>query len=1344
MAIVYRVVDQSSGEELALKQLVLRTKRVARQLRAHFEREFYVLAQLSHPSVIAVHDFGVESTGPYYTMELLDGDDLSAQAPLEFGRACQLALQLCSSLSLLHSRKLIHRDIGPRNVRCTKSGSAKLIDFGAMAPMGPGAQVVGTPSFVAPEVLRRMPLDARTDLFSLGATLYFALTGRKPFAARNFSELDEAWREPPLPPSHLAPEIPEALDALVLSLLRIDPAQRPRSAFEVIQRLTAIAGITQAEPEQIAQAYLSTPELVGRDAEVQRFRQRLDGALHGDGGTLLLEGEPGLGRSRLLEMCSVEAKQAGFAVLCVNGRAASRISLSSAFALAERALEQLPELALSCASQDQLEALFDTSDGADAPGPARPRLRALPQLLSERGGAQAALGQWLHNLCAVKPLLLAVDDIERIDDSSLAWITTFARHQGPRRMLIVATLDSSTEASARPALGLLREQAVQAKLSPLSRAQTEELFASMFAGAPNVALVSDRVHRVAAGNLRESLALVRYMLDVRLIRYAEATWLLPSELALSQLPASVEDTLRARVARLPELARFIAQTQALTFDGPWTRDDYHRLAATHRQEEIASALATLVEQGVLIANGATYTLSNLGLKASLAAGIDPAEIANHHHVLAELCVSSGRHVIVEVHHRLRAGAVERALDRLAALLVRTSDVSSLYEWSSVERLSVAALLEHAIVLAGERKRPAREIFEIRQRLVELGQTTTETLHQRHAGPFREQLERDAGVTDYWSASPERPHAERLQEALATAAARYESASTLERVYRPREALYLLVHLFVMGSTFAIRASDTAYFAGWLARLEPFAGISPLLDALFRYASAIPHAHYGGQPALARARFLEVHDRFERLTGEEFPYFDQKQHSVLALLAVLAVTLGDRDAEQRIEAMARAPLQRMRALHLRRMLCVFDGDTRGAEHSRREAELLAIQTGGRGLVPAPPLLDLCAQLHAGDLAGVKHVADRIEELAKTATGWRALHHVAQAAFQRLRGDFSAALEAVERGLALIDPTCVDPLPQLNVWALAASEYVSVLFDLGRFDRARAEGLRLCRQCEALAITDLAAGLQRALALCEAKLGDHVAAARRLDALIASRAHCRPSFRAVDYEARARVAIWAKDATSAQRFVELATRPDGTQVPSELRRGRLLDEALRVGLALDSADPQSEPQVVVRAGERATATAMQRRLAQLDRQADAASRARHALELLAQVAGARAGYLYYARDASLARAAMLHVQEDASLDRFANGYVRQQLQQAQMTTVFTEETGVATAACARWTNDAGELYQIALLRCRGGHVCVGLVALSGAMDAASSVEYHALSHALSARLLELGDVTPIDAR
>src|SRR5262249_13116204 len=162
--------------------------------------------------------------GPFYTMELVDGGDLRERTPMHWRDACSVIYDVCSSLALIHSRRLVHRDISPRNIRCSRDGHAKLIDFGALVPMGPGGLIVGTPPFVAPEVLHRSVLDARTDLFSLGASFYYTLTGRIPYSAKSFEQLLDAWDIKPEPPSDLISGIPPELDALVLSLISTTPA----------------------------------------------------------------------------------------------------------------------------------------------------------------------------------------------------------------------------------------------------------------------------------------------------------------------------------------------------------------------------------------------------------------------------------------------------------------------------------------------------------------------------------------------------------------------------------------------------------------------------------------------------------------------------------------------------------------------------------------------------------------------------------------------------------------------------------------------------------------------------------------------------------------------------------------------------------------------------------------------------------------------------------------------------------------------------------------------------------------------------------------------------------------
>ena len=245
MGVVYRVFDGTLRRHVALKQLlaVADAPRAARM----FEREYHTLAGLKHPRIIQVYDYGIDAAGAYYTMELLDGQDLRELAPLPFDRACRYLRDVASSLALLHARGLLHRDLSPRNVRITSDDRAKLIDFGVLSGFGKSGLTVGTPPYVPPESLQGAPLDQRADLFALGALAYWLLVGRHAFPARTFDALPVAWSKAPMAPSALAPrseafpQVPPALDALILSLLSLNPLARPTSCAEVIARLSSIA-----------------------------------------------------------------------------------------------------------------------------------------------------------------------------------------------------------------------------------------------------------------------------------------------------------------------------------------------------------------------------------------------------------------------------------------------------------------------------------------------------------------------------------------------------------------------------------------------------------------------------------------------------------------------------------------------------------------------------------------------------------------------------------------------------------------------------------------------------------------------------------------------------------------------------------------------------------------------------------------------------------------------------------------------------------------------------------------------------------------------------------------------
>ena len=217
---------------------------------ARFEREVEATSQLSHPNTIRVFDFGVTEDGIcYYAMELLEGCDLAElvarEGALVPARAVHLITQAARALAEAHRKGIQHRDLKPENLFVTSDGLqtdfVKLLDFGIAKQRGNEGHVtatgaiIGTPLYISPEGARGRPTDARSDVYSLGAVFYFALTGRPPFDAANVSMLLYKHMSEPVPllPSH----IPPAVESIVLRCLEKDPIARFADGEELLGAL---------------------------------------------------------------------------------------------------------------------------------------------------------------------------------------------------------------------------------------------------------------------------------------------------------------------------------------------------------------------------------------------------------------------------------------------------------------------------------------------------------------------------------------------------------------------------------------------------------------------------------------------------------------------------------------------------------------------------------------------------------------------------------------------------------------------------------------------------------------------------------------------------------------------------------------------------------------------------------------------------------------------------------------------------------------------------------------------------------------------------------------------------
>jgi len=280
MGEVFRGIDTGLNRRVAIK-ILSEKHRDSPELRARFVREGRAVAAISHPNVVQVFATGSFDERPYIAMELLDGTDLGTsiekRGPLDSLTAAHAILDAAQGLAAASKAGLIHRDVKPSNLVRLADGRVKVTDFGLAKPMDPGAEpaltamgvVVGTPDYIAPEQARGEAIDERVDIYALGGTLYFLLTGMPPFRTGKPAEdkylkvVARHLRNPPPDAAVANPGCDRELAELARTMMSKKPADRP-SYDELIARLTQILARLDpnAVPVLLAARERSRPNLI--------------------------------------------------------------------------------------------------------------------------------------------------------------------------------------------------------------------------------------------------------------------------------------------------------------------------------------------------------------------------------------------------------------------------------------------------------------------------------------------------------------------------------------------------------------------------------------------------------------------------------------------------------------------------------------------------------------------------------------------------------------------------------------------------------------------------------------------------------------------------------------------------------------------------------------------------------------------------------------------------------------------------------------------------------------------------------------------------------------------------
>ncbi len=451
-SVVYRAYDRERGAEVALKVL----RRPSGRDLYRFKREFRALASLFHPNLVGLYELFAFGDQWCISMELIEGVGFIdwvrparlsgarpraeiVAAPVELARLRATLPQLVDGLAALHAAGKLHRDLKPSNVLVTPEGRVVLLDFGLVAAARerePDRLAVGTPAYMSPEQAADQPQSWPSDWYAVGAMLYEALTGRRPFEGAAEQVMRRKQSERPAPPTQLVASTPADLGNLCMALLAAAPAQRPE-----VERIYSHLGTQPSPATREARRLFAPTPLVGRQAELDVLRRALaDCRRHGV--TVFVRAPSGMGKTALLRRFVEEVADRA---LLLDGRCHEREDVPF------HTLDPIVD-----ALAGALTGLPDDEASVVLPREVAPLTRLFPvlrrvPLLAERSGgptppdpqelrqrAFTALRQVLARLAKQRSVVVLIDDLHWGDLDSTAFLADLVHHPEPGLLLLFA------------------------------------------------------------------------------------------------------------------------------------------------------------------------------------------------------------------------------------------------------------------------------------------------------------------------------------------------------------------------------------------------------------------------------------------------------------------------------------------------------------------------------------------------------------------------------------------------------------------------------------------------------------------------------------------------------------------------------------------------------------------------------------------------------------------------------------------------------------------------------------------------------------------------------------------
>ena len=682
MGTVYRATDLELQREVAVK--VLSATAHTSDARERLVREARAAAALNHPHIVTIHDVGEAGGLPFLVMELVAGPRLSQARPTDLVRVVGIAIQICAALEHAHDNSIVHRDLKPDNVLfsgTTDSSNVKLADLGLALPaygarISRAGIIVGTAAYMAPEQALGQPVDGRADLYALGVLLYELTTGRVPFTGDDpLTVVSQHVHAPIVPPRVLRPDLPRALEAIIVRLLAKDPAQRFSSAAEtrvaLLDSLKATDELTAtgSAPAVAILDALSRGRLVGRNEELAEVRELWQRAREGRGHAVLLSGEPGAGKTRLARELTIQAAVDGAVVLsggCYEYEAATPyLPFVEAFRRWVREEK----------SDDKLrESLGDAAIQIAKLAPEiQTRLGSFPERQAvgaheERLLFFDAVAQVFSNIARRQSLLFYADDLHWADRGTLWLLGHLLRQLRNERVLIVGAYRETELDRAHPLAKSLvdwnRERLItRVALRRFNESETADQLSALLGEAVSGEFAV-AVHRETEGNPFFVEEVLKALIEKGSVRRESGRWR-RCDMEQLLIPQSVKEAIGSRLDRVSQNCNEVLRVCAIL--GKVFTFEELSAAAEQNEDTLLDALdEATTAQLITAGSGDSFSFTHDKIREVLYEELNPIRRRRlHRHVaegLKQNCERSQCAVEKLAHHYIQAGDHEQGLE----------------------------------------------------------------------------------------------------------------------------------------------------------------------------------------------------------------------------------------------------------------------------------------------------------------------------------------------------------------------------------------------------------------------------------------------------------------------------------------------------------------------------------------------------------------------------------------------------------------------------------------------------------------------------------------------------------